>query len=318
MPTHAFRIVPRGPFSWSESFAVVERFPPLAHVWRGVERDVQLSLLADGDFAPVDVHLRFVGGALTGVVSDATRTALVERQVARIFSLDHDGTDWKHGLRPVCFPSPYEAACWAIASQRVSKQQAARAFAALVEAHGHFPTPHELLRVRAVRGLAAVKVDRLHGVAKAALAGELDAETLRALGDDEAPARLRQITGIGPFWPSGIYLRACGIRDVFPDEPITLGVLARAYGLGAKRSREAIRVVTDRFRPYRMWACFLMRVLDARGGSVGRLDEIELATEPVPDEVVGRRRTRARVARVLHLETEAVDVVRVLEERHGA
>lgn len=301
MPTHAFRIVPRGPFEWSLAFSVVERFPPLAHVWRGTERDVQLSLLADGDFAPVDVHLRFAGGALHGLVSDATRTAVVERQVARIFSLDHDGSGWTHGLRPVCFTSPYEAACWAIASQRVSKHHAARVFAALVQRHGHFPTPSELLRVRSLRGLAEVKIDRLHGVARAALAGELDAEMLRALGDDEAPARLRRIPGIGPFWSSGIYLRACGVRDVFPDEPIALAALARTYDLGPTPSREAIREVTDRFRPFRMWACFLLRVADARGVSVGGLDQIELPTEPVGDEVLGSRRTRAGVARVFHL-----------------
>lgn len=305
MPSHAFRIVPRGPFSWSFAFSVLERFPPLAHVWVGTERDSKLSLLTDGDFVPVDVHLRYVGGALHGLVSDATRTTSVERQVARIFSLDHDGTGWPSGLRPVCFTSPYEAACWAVVSQRIGKQQAARIFASLVEGRGHFPTPHELLRLREIRGVAAVKTDRLHGVARAAVDGELDAEMLRELGDDEAPARLRRIPGIGPFWSSGIYLRACGIRDVFPDEPLALAALAREWDLGPSPSAEAIREVTDRFRPYRMWACFVLRVADARGQDprslVGRFDEAGLASEPVADEVLGGRRTRAGVARVLHL-----------------
>lgn len=265
MSSHAFRIVPRGPFSWAESFAVLSRFPPLAHVWRGTERDVQLSLLADGDFAPVDVHLRFAGGALHGLASDATRAEIIERQVARIFSLDHDGTGWTHDLRPVCFASPYESACWAIASQRVSKHHAARSFAALVDGHGHFPTPSELLRVTSVRGLAATKIDRLHGIARAALAGDLDAEKLRALGDDAAPAFLQKLPGIGPFWSSGIYLRACGIRDVFPDEPLALRALAEVYDLGPAPTPEAIRAVTDRLRPFRMWACFLLRVSSAHG-----------------------------------------------------
>jgi DNA-3-methyladenine glycosylase II len=300
MPTHAFRIVPRGPFSWSDAFSVVDRFPPLAHAHRGTERDVKMSLLADGDFAPVDVHLRFAGGALHGLVSDATRTEIVERQVARIFSLDHDGTRWRHGLRPVCFTSPYEAACWAIVSQRIGKQQAARAFASLVERHGHFPTPEELLRVDSVRGLAPVKVERLHGIACAAIDGDLDAERLRALGDDAAPEHLRRLPGIGPFWSQGIYLRACGIRDVFPDEPLSIAALARVFDLGPSPSAEAIREVTDRFRPFRMWACFLLRVADARG-LIGGLDESVLTPEPVSDEVFGGRRTRARVARVLHL-----------------
>ena len=121
MPSHAFRIVPRGPFSWPLAFSVLERFPPLRHVAVGTERDVRLSLLSDDDFTPVDVHLRFAGDALHGVVSDASRSAVVERQVARIFSLDHDGRRWRSGLRPVCFTSPYEAACWAIVSQRIGR-----------------------------------------------------------------------------------------------------------------------------------------------------------------------------------------------------
>jgi DNA-3-methyladenine glycosylase II len=301
MPTHAFRIASRGPFSWPFAFSVLERFPPLAHVWRGTERDVKLSLLSDESFARVDVHLRFAGDALHGLVSDASLTERVERQVARIFSLDHDGTGWPSGKRPVCFTSPYEAACWAIVSQRIGKQQAAHIFAALAEMHrGYFPTPRELLDLRSLRGLATVKIDRLHGVARAALEGQLDAERLRALGDDEAPAHLRRISGIGPFWSSGIYLRACGVPDVFPDEPLAIAALARVFRLGPSPSAEAIRQVTDRFRPFRMWACFLLRVADARG-SIRRLDEAELTPEPVSDQVLGGRRSRARVARVLHL-----------------
>jgi DNA-3-methyladenine glycosylase II len=275
MPETTFRIVPRGSFSWSAAFSVLNHLPPLRHVWTGTEREVRLALLADGDFTPVAVRLRF-DGALHGTIEGRgvhPRTSLVMRQVARIFSLDHDGTGWDElpisrlypGLRPVCFSSPYEAACWAVISQRISKDMAARVVGELVAEHGAFPSPERLREVRAVRGLAAVKIDRLRAVAHAALAGELDAERLRALGDDEAPMRLRRIPGIGPFWSAGIYLRACGIRDVFPEEPLALAALARAFGLGPSPAPGAIRTIIDGFCPYRMWACFLLRVVEARG-----------------------------------------------------
>lgn len=135
-------------------------FEPLAHVWKADEEEVELSLLADGDFTPVRVRLRFEGGALEGTVSDRALARIAEKQVARIFSLDHDGTGWDAlaitrlypGLRPVWFSSPYEAACWAIVSQRISKVQAARVVASLVAEHGAFPTPKEL---RASRACAA-------------------------------------------------------------------------------------------------------------------------------------------------------------------
>jgi DNA-3-methyladenine glycosylase II len=83
-------------------------------------------------------------------------------------------------------------------------------------------------------------------VARAALDGRLDAERLRALGPVAGPASVRGIRGIGEFWSSGIYLRGCGIVDVFPDEPL---------------------------RPYRMWAAFLLRVAAGQGivpGVAGR------------------------------------------------
>lgn len=280
MSKSTFELAPRGSFSWSAAFSVLTRFSPLGHVWAGTEREVRLSLLSDGDLAPVTVTLEW-DGALRGRVSDPSRVETVARQVARIFSLDHDGAGWHAmleraprlrevagllpGLRPVCFSSPYEAACWAIVSQRISKTQAARVVAGLVAEHGSFPTPEKLLRLEQVRGLAPVKVDRLHAVAAAARGGVLDAERLRALGDDEGPASLRAIPGIGPFWSSGIYLRACGIRDVFPDEPLSVAALARVHGLGPSPSAEEIRRVTDTFRPFRMWACFLLRVADGRG-----------------------------------------------------
>jgi len=265
MAKHTFSIVPRGSFSWPSAFDVLTRFQPLAHVWTGDASDLRLSLLSDGDFAPVDVRLRFEGGVLRGESTGGD----VARQVARIFSLDHDGTEWDAlcarerrlgalvpGLRPVCFTSPYEAACWGIVSQHISMDQGARVIATLVEeSGGRFPAPSELIHLERLRGLAAVKVERLRAVAAAALDGGLDADRLRALGEEGALESLRRIPGIGPFWSKGIYLRACGVTDVFPDEPRALAALEKLYG-----DRN-----TDRFRPFRMWACFLLRVADARG-----------------------------------------------------
>lgn len=263
----SFELTPRGSFSWPAAFTVLARFAPLAHVWAGDAREVRLSLLADGDLAPVEVTLSF-DGALRGRVSDPARVDAIARQVARIFSLDHDGTGWGAlpvaslvpGLRPVCFSSPYEAACWAILSQRIAKTQAARIVAGLVDAHGHFPLPEQLVRLDRIRGVPAIKIDRLHAIATAARDGVLDAERLRALGDDAGPASLLTLPGIGPFWSSGIYLRACGIRDVFPREPLSVAALARFAGLDPSPSDDEVQRAAERFRPFRMWACFALRV----------------------------------------------------------
>jgi DNA-3-methyladenine glycosylase II len=284
-------IRPRGPFSWAAANDVGRNFGPVRHNWQEPGA-VRMTFLLDGSFAPVGVDLRFEGGALRGEVAGTSDLAAVERQVARIFSLDVDGIDYPAvgrreprvgrlmnalpGLRPVCFTSPYETATWAVMSQRISMAQAATIKARLIAEHGHaltlggvevrcFPTPERLLEVESVAGLAAEKVERLHGVGRAALAGLLDCDRLRALGDEAGPASVRVIPGIGPFWSSGIYLRGCGIQDVFPEEPVSIAALGRLHGVGDDLTEEQIRELTDVYSPFRMWVCFLLRVAVGRG-----------------------------------------------------
>jgi DNA-3-methyladenine glycosylase II len=261
-----FTIEPKGPFSWAQSLSVMQHWEPMRR------SGAQVTFNLDGDFTPVSVRLREAGGVIHGEVRGTRNIEAAARQVARMFSLDHDATDYPAigerdsalgrlmkalpGLRPVCFPSPYEAAVWAILSQRISMQQAARVEERLLCEYGReidgarcLPPPDELKRVKLP--LPAEKLARLH-----ALAGHtelLDADKLRALGDEAGPAALTRIRGIGSFWSQGIYLRACGIRDVWPDEP---------------RAQAAARKIggnPDHWRPWRMWACFLLRVADGRG-----------------------------------------------------
>jgi DNA-3-methyladenine glycosylase II len=269
----SFAVVPRGPFDFDKALASLHRLP----CWGHAGGSAVLPFVLDGTHEPCVARVSFADGALRVDLEGTRDVARAERQIARIFSLDHDATGLSdiarrepriapllsrhEGLRPVCFPSPYEAAVWAIVSQRIRQAQASRIVARIAEEHGAcvrgvhvFPAPRALLAVSDVKGLTAVKVDRLHAVATAAMDGELDAERLRALGHVDGPASLRRIPGIGPFWSAGIYLRACGIVDVFPDEPKALAALSAIY------PDEDPRRVAERFAPYRMWICFLLRV----------------------------------------------------------
>ena len=217
----------------------------------------------------------------------------VGRQVARMLSLDVDATAYADiatrdpaigrvmrahpGLRPVLFPSPYEAAVWAVMSQRIAQRQAATTKAALSAEHGDavelgsqtvraLPSPERLLRVRAARGLTPEKIERLHAVARAALEGVLDADRLRALGYAEAVRVLQDIRGIGPFWSGAIYLRACGVTEPFPiDEPRTLRALADAHDLAAVPTGDALRAMVAKYEPFGMWVSVLLRVAANRG-----------------------------------------------------
>jgi DNA-3-methyladenine glycosylase II len=293
-------IEPRGPFSWEAALEVLGNFPPTSHHARNGASALPLTFPLDGTFTPVATALRFESGRLRGEVAGTDDLEAVARQVGRIFSLDHDGSRYPEvgqrdpaigrlmaalpGLRPVCFTSPYETAAWAVISQRISMRQAAAVKDRLIAEHGEpfhvdggevrcFPVPEALLRLDTVPGLSKEKVGRLRGVAKAALEGLLDAERLRGLGHEAGPASLLAIPGIGPFWSQGIYLRGCGIADVFPAEPLSIAALGHLHGLGDRPDAATVERLTEPYQPFRMWVGFLLRVSVGRGlipGVAGR------------------------------------------------
>ncbi|HET7014989.1 MAG TPA: hypothetical protein VFI65_13825, partial [Streptosporangiaceae bacterium] len=234
MTLSKFTITPQGPFSLKE--AATFGFGQRAGAdWDGAMR---LAFCVDGYSAQVGVEVRQdAAGAVHGTVSGEADTDLVRRQVARVLSLDHDGTEFTKvaerdpviarlqqaapGLRPPLFHSPYEAAAWSVLSARRPARQMMTIRQRLSEAHGAtfdlagqplaaFPLPEALLEVTSFPGIPSDKLERLHGVAKAALAGDLDATSLFELGPDEAMTRLQQIKGIGPFYSSLIVIRGTG------------------------------------------------------------------------------------------------------------
>lgn len=278
-------LTPRGPFSLAETRAFVGHWAPASRHAPADDQPLRLTAALDGNQRPIafaltqegdgDVHVEIAG-------TDDTETALA--QLARIVSLDHDARDYldvgrrdpvvgalqaaRPGLRPTLFGSPYEAAAWGVISARMTMRQASRVWRELAETHGHalevggatvhaFPSPETLLDLDAVPGLAAEKVRRLRGIAEAALEGRLDVDRLRALGPVGARAELRRLRGIGEFWASGIWLRACGVVDEFPDEPMARAALARRHHRGPA---EPLDDLIERLRPYRMWVALLLRV----------------------------------------------------------
>src|SRR5205823_14607981 len=130
-----------------------------------------------------------------------------------MLSLDHDATglaaiarkdrvvatllEKTPGFRPVCFPSPYEAAVWGVLAQRVRmpvasniKRKLAIETDSAVEGFGRTffpsPSPNRLLAVKSFPGISSEKMQRLHGVARAALEGKLDARALREMRKERA------------------------------------------------------------------------------------------------------------------------------------
>ena len=257
-----FTIEPQGPFSLRElaAFGFGQRE---AQVWDGVMR---LAFCLDGYQRQVGVEVRQDAHGVHGVVHGEGDLEAVRRQVARALSLDFDGHLLEAvgqrdpvvarllraapGLRPPLFYSPYEAAVWAVMSARRPRQQIAEVRRRLSEAHGRvfelagervaaLPIPEQLLGVGQVPGQTAEKVQRMHGVARAALEGRLDVQRMHELGPEAAIRELQSLPGLGPFYSALVVVRGSGFADVLPtNEPQLLELVARLYGLPGPPSPE--------------------------------------------------------------------------------
>jgi DNA-3-methyladenine glycosylase II len=283
-----FTLTPAGPFSLAASTRFLEGFAPAAYHGHTASH-LDLAFPADGDWRTVGVHLQQAerSGAVVGEVVGGVAPELVRAQVARILSLDVDGTGFPRvgqhdpvvrrlqqrypGLRPVTFWSPYEAAAWTVISQRIRITQAATVKARIadqlgerVELHGDtlaaFPAPARLATLDGFPGLPDRKVRWLRAVAAAALDGQLDAARLRSLPPERALAELRALPGIGGFAAELILLRGAGDPDHFPShEPRLRRAMARAYHLDEPPALEQLRAIAEGWRPYRTWVSLLLR-----------------------------------------------------------
>ena len=211
----------------------------------------------------------------------------IRDQVARILSLDVDGSGFaavgtanpvvaglQHrypGLRPVGFWSPYEAAAWAIISQRIRIRQATTVKARMSEQLGvpvsfgdhvvhAFPAPQQLVTLDGFGGLSGRKPEWLRSLARAALDGRLDTAHLRAQPYEEALAGLTQLPGIGPFAAELVLLRGAGQVDRIPQHETRLArAVALAYRLPEPPSGAELLKLSQGWRPYRTWVTLLLR-----------------------------------------------------------
>jgi DNA-3-methyladenine glycosylase II len=289
-----FTLHPTGAFDLAR--AATFGFGPTQDADLQPRREMALAFCTDDFHGHAGVELRQPepDGPVAAEVQGSDDLAAVERQVARVLSLDHDGVAWEavgerdpvigklqaehRGMRPVLFHSPYEAACWGVVSARRPAGQAAKVrdelsaqrgatFTLLGDTLHAFPTPEALLDVTEQPGLPEVKAARLRGIAQAALDGLLDQEALIALEPAEAMERVQRLPGIGPFYATLVVVRATGHADVLPPgEPRTLAGMGHFYGLGRPATPEELEAKAEDWRPYRTWASVLLHAAGRRAG----------------------------------------------------
>lgn len=298
MSTRTFTIVPQGEFSLRESalFGFGQRVPFGQRLKAAGDDEfdgvMRLAFCLDGYSHQVGVEVRQDPAGVHCVVHGGGGLATIEAQVARSLSLDHNGRRFAEvgardpvigrlqqaapGLRPPLFYSPYEAAAWAVLSARRPAAQMAQIRRELNDRHGAgfelagqpaaaFPTPQQLLAVDHFPGLSAEKIERLHGVARAAADGRLDVARLLALGPQEAITDVQRIKGIGPFYSELVIIRATGFTDVLPkNEPTVLDLVQHLYGLASTPAPAELAALAEPWRPFRTWAIVLIRAAAGR------------------------------------------------------
>jgi 2,4-dienoyl-CoA reductase-like NADH-dependent reductase (Old Yellow Enzyme family)/3-methyladenine DNA glycosylase/8-oxoguanine DNA glycosylase len=274
-------IRPRGPFDLSRSLGFLEAWPVTRQ--QATDGVLRFAFCAEHDWQPVGVRVTQPGAG----VDVETTGQDVSDQVARILSLDVDATPVDEiarrdpvvaqlvraapGLRPVCFWTPWEAACWAVLSQRTSARTASAVRQRISEEFGTpvvvdgtelatFPAPRVLLDATALPGVDQIKLDRIHALAAAALDGTLTTHALRGAPADDAIAALRQLPGVGPFSAALILIRGAGAPDVFTTTEARLLTTMRAvYHLPDTATDDDYRAIADNWRPLRSWVSFWLR-----------------------------------------------------------
>ena len=293
----SFEIAPAGDFSLRASADFIGAWHEAPSEGAAGGGHLHLAFLTDFSWQPVGVCLtQSAGSHVHGDVFGDVEPALIRAKVARILSLDVDGSGWADvglrdpvvgrlqrkfpGFRPVNWSDAYEAAAWCLISTRISMRQAqgvkdrlSREHGHEVDIHGHrmwaFPAPSRLVELKTFRGLFARKVEYLNRLGEAALAGKLDSERLRSLSPDECLAELRELAGIGEWGAQLIRLRALSAVDELPTtEPRLLAALREAYGLEREPDMATMEGLAEAWRPYRMWVCVCLRRMGGEGAGM--------------------------------------------------
>ncbi len=289
-----FVVDPGGAFSLSESAAFWQGVTPGRGTAESDGDRLVLGFRQDGDFAPVAVSLaQMEDRSIEGRVASGDRD-VVSKQVARMLALDADPAPWEAvlardevmarlqarwpGFRPVCFPSPWEAAAWGVIVQGIGMQRASRIKAALAAAHGDrveidgrtrdvFPSPRAVLD-RSIGELDPERLRRLRAVAELAERGDLEADRLRSMDPTDALAMLRAIRGVGDWTARHVLYRGAALADGDPfGEPRVRRGIALAYELGETPDEERCAEIAEGWCPYRMWGAIL--VVRALAGTPG-------------------------------------------------
>ena len=283
------------PFDFAKSLDYLRQFPPPAlyldlgndsfkKAFRIQGQTLLASVSSNGDSErPVLEYTLYSSHP----VSDELESATVDR-LCSFLSLDDDLEGFYSlaaqdpqfqpiaqalfGYHPVKFQSPFEAAVWAIVSQRNRSNQARNMFRRLVDRFGYdielngvtcraFPEPQDIAGCNeGDLAYVANNLRRAEFLLDAARAFALARPDFFTIGEySEVEAWLRGITGIGPWSASFILLRGLGRSESIPlPDQRFLDAASRVYGAGLTLPTSDILRIARRYHPWQgYWAHYL-------------------------------------------------------------
>ena len=174
--------------------------------------------------------------------------------------------DQFRGVKPPRFPTVFEALVNAFACQQLSLVvglELLNRLAAVCDvrrgvgerAQYAFPAARDVARVAPAKyhaiGFSRQKVRALLTLARGIERGEVDVERLAQDGDQEAAARLRELSGVGRWTAEYVLLRGLGRLHVFPGDDVgAQKSLARWLGRSGPLDYDGVSRAVDKWRPY--------------------------------------------------------------------
>jgi DNA-3-methyladenine glycosylase II len=117
-------------------------------------------------------------------------------------------------------------------------------------------------------GLSGAKIKTLKAVATEIENGTLDLAALKRLPEEKVARKLLSIWGLGPWSVEMFMMFALGRADVFSSGDLGLvRAMEALYGLPKNTPREKLSAISEKWSPYRTYACLLLwRSRDTKAG----------------------------------------------------
>lgn len=156
--------------------------------------------------------------------------------------------------------------CGSIMSQQLSTKVASVIHKRFMNLFEGDPRPEEILAIpletlRSI-GLSHAKTKYVHNVARFSIEKGIGFNELSKMANEEVIAYITQIKGVGRWTAEMLLMFALGREDIFSIDDLGIqNAMRKIYkldGLERKEFREALQQISQKWSPYRTYACIYL------------------------------------------------------------